>query len=224
MSEPTPTGARAQLLALARDNRALPIPGRSPDPSARRSAVLVLFGVLDTVPAATPATPNVAADLDVLLTRRSPDLTHHPGQIAFPGGGIDDDDGGPEDAAVREAVEETGLDPAGVEVLGRLGDLGLPVSDNVVTPVLAWWATPSPLVPDGTETAEVFRVPVADLVDPGNRRTTAITRGSETWRGPAFEVADRVVWGFTAMVLDALLDALGWSEPWDRRREIPVPL
>ncbi len=146
------------------------------------------------------------------------DLTHHPGQVAFPGGGSEPQDAGPVAAALREAHEETGLDLAGVEVLGALAPLPLPVSRHVVTPVVGWWATPSPVaVVDRRESTEVFRAPVADLVDP-SRRGVVASRRPPTYRTPAFEVADHVVWGFTAIVLDQLLDALGWAEPWDRRR------
>ncbi|NLF05389.1 MAG: coenzyme A pyrophosphatase, partial [Actinomycetales bacterium] len=68
-------------------------------------------------------------------------------------------------------------------------------------------------------TDEAFRAPVADLLDPENRRTV---RGPG-WATPAFVVAGHVVWGFTALVLDRLFDELGWTEPWDRSREIPRP-
>ena len=209
--------ARAQLRALAADPVGLP-PGpwrrMQPSGSARRAAVLVLFGHLDAVPAR--ATAPVAADLDVLLQRRSAEMSHHPGQISFPGGGMDPGES-PIQAALREAVEETGLDPTGVEVLGELGPLPLPVSDNLVTPVLAWWASPSQVAAvDHLETVEVFRVPVADLLHPANRAVAL--RGP--YRTPAFEVGDVLVWGFTAMVLSGVFDALGWTQPWDARRVV----
>jgi 8-oxo-dGTP pyrophosphatase MutT (NUDIX family) len=217
-SRPSP---REELAALVERGVAWPaIPGPRL-PALRPAAVLVLLGVLDAVPAEHRAV--VAADLDVLLVARSDDLTHHPGQVAFPGGRLDPEDDGPVAAALREAHEETGLDLAGVEVLGTLDPLPLPVSRHVVTPVVAWWATPSPVaVVDRRESTEVFRAPVADLVDP-SRRGVVASRRPPTFRTPAFEVAEHVVWGFTAIVLDRLLDALGWAEPWDRRRVLDRP-
>jgi 8-oxo-dGTP pyrophosphatase MutT (NUDIX family) len=197
-------------------------PGRADRP-VRASAVLVLFGVLDGVTARTDH-PAVAADLDVLLTRRSPTLTHHPGQVSFPGGGIDRQDAGPEAAALREAQEETGLDPTGVRVLGTLPPLPVTASRNLVTPVLGWWDRPSEVAADPAETVDVFRVPVADLVDPAHRVTATIRHAAREYRGPAFEVADVLVWGFTAFVLDRLLDALGWAVPWDEDRTVPAPV
>jgi 8-oxo-dGTP pyrophosphatase MutT (NUDIX family) len=214
------TGARDDLLALV--GRGLTWPA-APTPAAptRRAAVLVLFGRLDDEPA--PAGGPVAADLDVLLQRRSPLLTHHPGQVSFPGGGIEPGDDGPVAAALREAWEETGLDPSGVDVLGTLPALPVVVSGNLVTPVVAWWARPSAVAAtDHAETVDVFRVPVADLVDPAHRATSVLHRPGATHRGPAFLVADTLVWGFTALVLDRLLDELGWAVPWDRAREVPA--
>ncbi len=231
-----PSAALADLLALcdarpvwapdperAFEQTGAPTPGRPAGP-VRASAVLVLFGVLDHVAARTDH-PVVAADLDVLLTRRSLTLTHHPGQVSFPGGGIDPGDAGPEAAALREAQEETGLDPTGVRVLGTLPPLPVTASRNLVTPVLGWWDRPSAVAAaDPAETVDVFRVPVADLVDPARRVTATLRHGGHEYRGPAFDVGDVLVWGFTAFVLDRLLDALGWSVPWDETRTVPAPL
>ncbi|WP_263120685.1 CoA pyrophosphatase [Cellulomonas sp. RIT-PI-Y] len=193
--------------------------------AVRRSAVLVLFGVLDAYPADTPS-PVVAADLDVLLTRRSPTLSHHPGQVAFPGGGIDPEDSGPEAAALRESAEEAGVDPAAVRVLGTLPDLPVTASDNLVTPVLGWWDRPHRIAAtDPAETVDVFRTPVADLIDPAHRATAVLRHRGREYRGPAFEVERGiVVWGFTAFVLDRLLDAVGWSVPWDEGRTVAAPV
>ncbi len=217
----TPADARDELVALVgrgvewrvEATRVLPAPA-----SARHAAVLVLFGRLDDVPARSSG--SVPADLDVLLQRRAATLGHHPGQVSFPGGALDPDET-PEQAALREAVEETGLDPSGVEVLGTLADLALPVSNYRVTPVPAWWARPSAVAAvDHRETVDVFRVPVADLLDPDHRAVVAHRRAGATVRTPAFDVAGVLVWGFTAMVLDGLFDALGWTVPWPRSRVV----
>nr|WP_297423064.1 CoA pyrophosphatase [uncultured Actinotalea sp.] len=214
---------RAQLSGLAGRGVRWPV-GRWPDTGVLRpAAVLVLFGVLDHVPA-SHAHRVVPGDLDVLLVGRSPDLAHHAGQVAFPGGRVDPTDASPEAAALREAVEETGLDPAGVELLGSLAQVPVPVSHHLVTPVLGWWHERSAVgVVDHRESAHVFGAPVADLVDPARRRTVAVRVDGGRHRTPAFLVGDHVVWGFTAMILDTVLDALGWAEPWDRGAEIPMP-
>lgn len=195
--------------------------------AARPAAVLVLFGVLDALAADHDARSlAVSRDLDVLLLARAATLRSHAGQVAFPGGRVEPDEGVVE-AALREATEETGVDTDGVEVLGTLEALPMPVSNHVVTPVLAWWARQSPVgVVDPAESAHVFRAPVADLLDPSHRVTTVLRRGGQVWRGPAFQVdgggTQHLVWGFTAGILDAMFDHLGWTEDWDRGRELEI--
>ncbi|MFI7482230.1 NUDIX hydrolase [Kocuria sp. M1R5S2] len=217
------------------------------DENFRRSAVLILFGALDDVPSRhAEHEAGIGRDLDVLLVQRAATLRSHPGQVAFPGGRLDPGDGDPHElmtvpggrvsgahvrAAVREAEEETGLDPRGVEVLGALAPVPLPVSNHLVTPVLGWWHDVSPVdVVDHAESSLVFRVPVLDLIDPANRHLASVTRGPQTYRSPAFTVpvagtsSTVTVWGFTGVLLDRVLTALGWAEPWDTRRERPAPL
>jgi 8-oxo-dGTP pyrophosphatase MutT (NUDIX family) len=158
---------------------------------------------------------------DVLLTQRADSMRSHPGQVSFPGGSLDDTDEGPAACAVREAVEETGLDGAGVDVLGELPALYLPPSGFVVTPVLAWWRAPSPVsAVDPAEVARVVRVPLAELLDPANRITTRHPSG---FVGPAFTVRGLFVWGFTAGLLSRVLALAGLEHPWrsDRVHDLP---
>ncbi|MEV4900342.1 CoA pyrophosphatase [Citricoccus sp. NPDC055426] len=201
----------------------VPPPGEEPPVE---SAVLVLFGALDDQPSHFHASA-VPEDLDLLLTQRSLSLRHHPGQVAFPGGRKDAEDADHAHCAVREAEEETGLDRDGVRVIGTLPPAPLTVSNFQVTPVVGWWDRPSDVfVVDEGEAARVFRVPVADLVDPANRVTTALRRGAagnvQVFRSPAFLVSDTLVWGFTAILIDRILDLLGWSQDWDRKRIVDI--
>lgn len=219
------SGARAELLAAAAQHSwGGPFPPLADPGAANDAAVLILFGVLDRTPAPLDEAP-VARDLDVLLQRRSPTLSSHPGQVSFPGGRTEPDDADAVATALREAQEETGLDPAGVEVLATLPVIPLAASNHLVTPVLGWWRTPSRVAAvDHAETVEVFRVPVAQLLDPATRFTSTLRRMGRTFRGPAFDVDGTIVWGFTAMVLDALFDAAGWTLPWDASVERPIEL
>lgn len=187
-----------------------------PEHGGRESAVLMLFGEAEAGPAVDPFDRA-----DVLLIERAHDLRSHAGQVAFPGGALDPTDDGLVEAALREAVEETGLDPAGVEVFGTLPALFLPVSDFVVTPVLGWWAKPSPVrAVDTAEVASVHRVRLVDLLDPANRYRVRHPSG---YVGPAFVVGDVLVWGFTGGLLDRMLRLAGWERPWDPERYVDVP-
>ncbi|MFE2460810.1 NUDIX hydrolase [Streptomyces sp. NPDC059402] len=192
------------------------------DGAGRQSAVLILFG---DGTSEGPDGEEVGRGPELLLMERAGSLRSHPGQPAFPGGALDPEDGdprgeGPLRAALREAEEETGLDPSGVQLFGVLPKLYIPVSGFVVTPVLAWWREPTPVgVVDPAETARVFKVPVADLTDPANRVTTIHPSGH---RGPAFLVESALVWGFTAGIIDRLLHFAGWERPWDREKQVPL--
>jgi 8-oxo-dGTP pyrophosphatase MutT (NUDIX family) len=180
-----------------------------PDEGGRQSAVLILFG------------PNAEGGEDVVLTERSHSMRSHAGQVSFPGGAIDPVDSGPVAAALREAHEEVGLDPAGVQVVAELPALYLPPSNFVVTPVLGWWAQPSPIsVVDHLEVARVLRAPLSELTDPARRFTVSHPSG---FVGPAFDVDGLLVWGFTAGLLSKVIELAGLERSWDRADHRPLP-
>jgi 8-oxo-dGTP pyrophosphatase MutT (NUDIX family) len=196
------------LLDVDRDDL-LPHHLEPPPSDARRAAILMLFG---ETPAQGP---------DVLLAERASTLRSHAGQVAFPGGGTECSDSGAIATALREAEEETGLDPSGVVPLAVLPELYLPPSRFAVTPVLAHWARPSRVhAVDQGETATVVRVPLAALADPANR--LRIQHPSSGYIGAAFIVSGLLVWGFTAGILSALLDRGGWARPWDTTRVLDL--
>lgn len=175
-----------------------------PHGEGRHSAVLMLFG----------------PERDLLLIQRASTMRAHAGQPALPGGAVDDEDETVVHAALREAQEETGLDPSGVEVFALLPDLWVPVTGFVVTPVLGWWARPTPVWPcDPAEVQSVHRIPIAEFVEPAHRCRVLHPSG---YVGPAFEVQGLLVWGFTAGLISGLLDRLGWALPWDDTRIIPL--
>ncbi|MFC4146740.1 NUDIX hydrolase [Micromonospora mangrovi] len=181
----------------------------TPESGGRESAVLVLLG------------EDPGNGPDVLVLQRAATLRNHAGQPAFPGGAADPEDVDASATALREANEEVGLDPTSVTVLAELPRLWIPVSDFVVTPVLAWWHAPHPVHPrEPAEVAHVARLPIAELVDPENRMRVRHPSG---WIGPAFSARGMLVWGFTAGVLATLLEMGGWARPWPRNRVIELP-
>ena len=193
-----------------------------PAHGGRASAVLVLFAAgPQPVPQPEPQTgtqPGQQTDTgpnnpDLLFIQRSADLRLHAGQPAFPGGAIDAADDGPVAAALREAAEEVGVDPDGVDVVGTLPELFIPRTGFRVVPVLAWWREPCAVAPvDAAEVAAVERVSVSELADPETRVTV---RGPSGYLGPAFRVRGLLIWGFTAGLVNNLLALGGWEQPWD---------
>ncbi|MCR6633124.1 MAG: CoA pyrophosphatase [Magnetospirillum sp.] len=146
--------------------------------------------------------------LTVLLTQRTDHLAHHPGQISFPGGRLEESDGGdPLVAALRETEEEIGLGRERVTILGRL-DLYVTGTGFGVTPVVGVVTPPFELSPDPFEVAEVFEVPLHFLLDPENHKLNrVVVEGrhrpfwSMTWE-------ERVIWGATAGILVNLSEVL----------------
>ncbi len=200
----------AQLVSrLGQDDAAFFSRFLPPDEGGRASAVLILFG------------PDAHGGEDVVLTERSHSMRSHPAQVSFPGGAIDPIDSGPVAAALREAQEEVGLDPAGVQIVAELPALYLPPSNFVVTPVLAWWAQPGPIrVVDHQEVARVVRAPLAELTDPARRFTVVHPSGLI---GPAFDVDGLLVWGFTAGLLSKVIELAGLERSWDSTVRRPLP-
>ncbi len=179
-----------------------------PGVGGRPAAVLVLIG-------AGPRGP------EILFVERATTLRTHAGQIAFPGGAADPEDDGLAGTALREAYEETGVDRAGIEVLGCLPPAHVAVSGFDVTAVVGWWHTPGPVTAaDPREVASVALISVADLTDPTLRATVRHPSG---YSGPAFEVGGHLIWGLTAHLVDGVLDLAGWQRPWDRTRVIAIP-
>ncbi len=124
-----------------------------PHSQARRSAVLVPLRKTDG-----------ACGLEVILTRRSDDLDHHAGQVAFPGGMIDGGDASPRAAALREAEEELGIPPERVEIVGRLDDM-LTITNFHIVQVVGMVPTDLELVANPREVARVFTLPLSVMLE-----------------------------------------------------------
>ncbi|KQQ42673.1 NUDIX hydrolase [Nocardioides sp. Leaf307] len=179
------------------------------DGSARQGAVLMLFA-------------EGERGGELLLTERAHDMRSHPGQVSFPGGSVDPGES-VEEAALREADEEVGLDPASVELFGRLPELWLPPSNFAVTPVLGWCADVAVRIASRAEVHAIHRVAIEDLLDPTHRVQVRHPAG---FTGPGFLIGpehDVVLWGFTGGIVSRLFDHLGWTRPWDTSRLQDLP-
>lgn len=180
------------------------------DADTREGAVLMLFGEGEAGP-------------DLLLTERAHDMRSHPGQVSFPGGSLDPGET-VEEAALREAEEEVGLDPSEVTLFGRLPELWLPPSNFAVTPVLGWWADPTGVhIASRNEVHAIHHAPIAELLDPEHRVTVRHPKG---YQSPGFLIGpekDVILWGFTGGIIARLFDYLGWTQPWDESRIQDLP-
>jgi 8-oxo-dGTP pyrophosphatase MutT (NUDIX family) len=144
-------------------------------------------------------------EVRVILTQRTEQMRKHAGQVAFPGGAIDDDDLSHHHAALREAEEEIGLKPDDVEVIGQLPDY-LTGSGFRIKPVLGLVSANVALTINPDEVAAVFDVPLSFLMDPANHQ-----RQSRVWQGIerhyyVIQYEDRMIWGVTAGIVRMLYE------------------
>ncbi len=181
LQQPRP-GLKAQISMSPRPRA--PVTNTAP---ARAGGVLLLLYPIDS-------------RLHLVLTRRTEELSSHKGQISLPGGAREPGESF-EEAALREAHEELNLNPADVQVLGRLSPLYIPPSNYCIRPVVGYTPARPDFQPDPREVAEVLEVPLAELLNPATVREEDWFLRGMTVRVPFFAVQQHKVWGATAMVL-----------------------
>src|SRR6266540_1772793 len=181
------------------------------DPTGVPAAVLLALSPVDD-----------ADDLGLVLVRRPDHMRTHAGQVGLPGGAVDPADEDGIAAALREAEEEVGLDPAAVRVLGSLDRAYVSASNFDVLPVVGLWDGRAPLHPNPAEVAGILRPTLRQLADPSSHGTVPLERlvGGARLRGrvpdlasPVFWVDGVMVWGFTAGLLTVFLRSLGLEAP-----------
>ncbi|MDO5495406.1 MAG: CoA pyrophosphatase [bacterium] len=179
---------------------------RQPVARPRQAAVLILLSDTDSP--------------DLTFVERAATLRHHPGQIAFPGGGIDPGESAVQ-AALREAHEEIRLEPHHVRPHRVVPASNVAASMFDVAAVVGTWDGTAPIgVGDPGEVAAIHRFAITDLADPDNRLLATLPGG---YQGPAFTMGEIFLWGFTANLVSHVLDLGGWSRPWSRSRLAEVP-
>jgi 8-oxo-dGTP pyrophosphatase MutT (NUDIX family) len=148
----------------------------------------------------------VAGDTEpnVVFTERSAGLRRHAGEVSFPGGLQEPQDGSLVTTALREANEEIGLDPSTPEILGALPAVNTFVSGILVVPFVGVLDELPPLAPADGEIARVITVPVVALVE-AEREVSWVRPGGESWTGWVYEVEGATIWGATGRMVHDLL-------------------
>lgn len=198
----------SQLLASLENGPRARTIGFDRTPRGQRSAAVLMLFTDEADPACTFIT-------------RAETMRRHAGQVALPGGAVDDTDVDLRHTALREANEEIGLLAEDVTVLGELPPLWVPASNYDVTTVIATWPGGHELhAVDPTETGAVHSFTVSELVSAETRVSGVHPSG---FVGPAFVLGDQFVWGLTAHLVSWVLDLAGWSTPWDETNRVPIP-
>jgi 8-oxo-dGTP pyrophosphatase MutT (NUDIX family) len=172
---------------------------------------------LDQTPIAEPAQGDRLAavllplidgsDPSLVFTQRTDELPRHAGEISFPGGLAEDGDDGLMRTALRESHEELGLDPSSVEVLGALGPIHTVVSGILVVPFVGVLDGRPAFTPNAGEIAEVLEFPLRRLAAAEAKVEWQLE--DHVYRGFAYELDGRTIWGATAWMLHEFLDLLG---------------
>ncbi len=203
-----------QLIDLLSNELSLPLPGRAaqykmahavrggykpPPENTRIACVLVLIY------------PHQNQPHLVLIERMSNvERDRHSGQISFPGGKYEDSDGSLQNAAVREAEEEVGVPKDAVQLIGKLTDLYIPVSNFLVHPFVGYANSRPVFSPQPSEVQSILEVPIAHLQNPETIRKThlKVTKNIVLQNVPYFDVEDKILWGATAMITNELLEVI----------------
>jgi 8-oxo-dGTP pyrophosphatase MutT (NUDIX family) len=196
---------RARLAAVT-DRVPTPLPPTSIPEHFRRAAVLLLVGCFEDRP-------------HIVLTERAANLRSHAAEISLPGGRLDPGET-PEQAAVREAVEEVGVDPDAVELLGRLDDAWSKGRNHVV-PIVGWYAAPlDRLEPASPEVARVFLTPLARIARAEAHSIHVAEIEGRVYENDVLDADAFEIYGLTA---DIVMDLLAWLDGRERNR-VPIRL
>ena len=180
-------------------------PKRIPDDKSSYIHAAVLFPIF-----------SANGEYRVLFTQRTHTVENHKGQISFPGGGVEEEDGSLEETALREAHEEIGLLNKDVEILGQLDDTSTVVSNFVVHPFVGLIPYPYDFKINPIEVKRIIEVPFRIFLsdDPKYKRDSAEFEGV-TYPTPAYLYRGDLIWGATARIIEGFMGIL--------KRELDLP-
>jgi 8-oxo-dGTP pyrophosphatase MutT (NUDIX family) len=142
----------------------------------------------------------------LIFTQRTEKVNYHKGQISFPGGAYQREDGTLKVTALRESSEEIGLDPKDAEVLGELDDIVTITSNYIISPFVAAIPYPYEFKLNEDEVEEIINVPVAALLDKSNFREEHQFLQGQPFTTYFYEYDGHIIYGATAQILNQLLD------------------
>jgi 8-oxo-dGTP pyrophosphatase MutT (NUDIX family) len=153
---------------------------------------------------------NKDGSCHLLFTRRTQEVKHHKGQISFPGGASDEEDGDLRKTALRETFEEIGLKEKDVQIIGILDDI-VTTTNFIVTPFVGYFSYPHPFRLSQREIDELIEVPLSVLLDPGCFSEREIADGSQRRLVYNYQCGPHSIWGATALILKQLLELISAS-------------
>ncbi len=165
------------------------------DNHLKRSAVLIPLFIKD-------------GEYHILFIKRSQEVEDHKGEISFPGGLCEEGDEGPDETALREAFEETGIHPQDVRLLGTLDDMKTISTNYRVTPIVGVTPYPYSFTLQKAEVDEIITIPLNHFFDEENGGEEPVTRDGKTYRGYVYHYNQDLIWGATARILKNLLDIM----------------
>lgn len=203
-----PPLTRAEIAALLRR------PPPPPDPADVHKGEIAEGTLLRDAAVLVPMVER-GGQVNLLFTQRTEHLAAHAGQISFPGGGVEAQDAGREDTALRETEEEIGLARQHITVLGTLPEYRLPTGFRIA-PVVGWIEAPFQTQPDPYEVADIFEIPLSHFLDPARYQRHEYHFNGRHRHYVAIPYEGRYIWGATAGMLLSLARVLS-------ARQVPRP-
>jgi 8-oxo-dGTP pyrophosphatase MutT (NUDIX family) len=147
-------------------------------------------------------------ELHFALTRRNPNMKHHPGQISFPGGGREENESTIYETALRELEEETGVDKTKIKIIGKLSELYITVSNFLIHPVVGFLNHEPEFKTDPNEVEEMIIISLQSFFDENNLTYTNVETNIGRLNVPCYKIDEWIIWGATAMIISEFTEQL----------------